>query len=71
MEVEPLLTAREIAAAVRLEPQAVLLLARKGVLPSIRLGYKTVRFRMSEVLAALDKARTGNFTEKITGDIEQ
>ena len=42
MEVEPLLTAREIAAAVRLEPQAVLLLAQKECSPPS--GWDTRRF---------------------------
>ncbi len=60
MQLEPLSAASEISPTVRLKTSTILSLARRKVIPSIRLGRKTVRFRLSEVIAALDKANTAN-----------
>ena len=39
-----LLTAQELARALRLNPQTLYRLARRGVIPSIRIGGKSLRF---------------------------
>jgi excisionase family DNA binding protein len=60
-EFEPFLTAREVAERLRIAPCTVLRYFDKGVLPGWRLQHgprRPVRFRWSEVEAALVKERT-------------
>jgi predicted site-specific integrase-resolvase len=56
-EFEPFLTAREVAVRLRVAPCTVLRYFDEGVLPGRRLRagrYRPVRFRWSEIEAALD-----------------
>jgi len=50
---EPLVTAADIARHCRVTSRAVLLWADRGTIPSLRIGSKTRRFRMSEVIKAI------------------
>jgi hypothetical protein len=50
---EELVTAAHVAKHCKVTSRAVLLWADKGILPSLRIGNKTRRFRMSEVIAAI------------------
>jgi hypothetical protein len=50
---EELVTAAQVAKHCKVTSRAVLLWADKGILPSIRIGSKTRRFRMSEVIKAI------------------
>jgi excisionase family DNA binding protein len=50
---EPLVTAEDVARYCNVSSRAVLLWADKGILPSLRIGSKTRRFRMSEVVQAI------------------
>ena len=53
---EPLIDATEVAKFLGLAgPKSVHTLARRRRLPVYRLGPKTMRFRLSEVQAALDR----------------
>ena len=61
-EFEPLLTAREVAERLRIAPCTVLRYYEDGVLPGRRLRagrFHPVRFRWSEIEAALDFAEPG------------
>jgi hypothetical protein len=49
-----IVTAKELAPVIKVRNEAaVLRLARRDVIPSLRLGYRTVRFNLPAVLAAL------------------
>lgn len=50
---EPLVTAAHVARHCAVTSRAVLLWADRGTIPSLRIGSKTRRFRMSEVLKAI------------------
>ena len=56
-------TADEIGARLRLNADTVLAWARQGRIPFVRLSPKVVRFRLADVVAALeahqDSGRTG------------
>ncbi len=61
-EFEPFLTAREVAERLRVAPCTVLRYYEDGVLPGRRLRagrFHPVRFRWSEIEAALDFAQPG------------
>lgn len=49
-----LLTAPELARAFKLNPQTLYRLARRGLIPSIRIGKKVLRFDPIQVRAALE-----------------
>ena len=49
-----LLTARELAAIFKLNPQTLYRLARRGVIPAIRIGRKSLRFDPIQVREALE-----------------
>lgn len=51
-----LLTINELAARLRLHPVTVRGLKRRGVIPSLKLGHRTLRFSWPDVLAALQAA---------------
>jgi excisionase family DNA binding protein len=51
---EPLVTPDEIGEIVRLDKNTILKMARQRVIPSVRLNCRTIRFRLSAVLAALE-----------------
>jgi excisionase family DNA binding protein len=55
MRAEPLLNYPAIAGELRLPERYVRYLVSKGVIPYIRLGHKTIRFRLSDVERALKK----------------
>ena len=42
-----LLTAKEVAAILRVKPARVYTLARDGLLPSVRIGDRQIRFQLS------------------------
>lgn len=48
-----LLTAQELARVLKLNPQTLYRLARRGVLPAIRIGKKSLRFDPAQVRNAL------------------
>ncbi|GEM_PF-6745492 len=49
-----LLTAPELARALKLNPQTLYRLARRGLIPSIRIGKKVLRFDPIQVRATLE-----------------
>lgn len=49
-----LLTAKEVAAALRLNEQTVYRLARTGKIPFLRIGTKAIRFDLEQVREALE-----------------
>ena len=51
-----LLTIDELAQRLRLHPVTVRGLKRRGVIPAIRVGHRTLRFEYEKVLEALRKA---------------
>ena len=55
---DDLITAEELGARLRLKPDTVILWARQGRIPVRRLSRKVVRFRLPEVVAALEAATT-------------
>ncbi|MCE9618483.1 MAG: helix-turn-helix domain-containing protein [Planctomycetes bacterium] len=48
-----LLTARELAKRLRVSTDTVRAWARRGVIPSLRLSPKVIRYKSEEVLSAL------------------
>jgi len=49
-----IVTAKELAPVIKVRNEAaVLRLARRGIIPSLRMGYRTVRFNLPAVLAAI------------------
>lgn len=54
---EPFVDAKSIAEVLGLSSKRVYAMARAGILPATRLGPRTLRFRLTEVLAALDGLR--------------
>lgn len=55
-----LLTANELAATFKLNPQTVYRLARRGAIPSIRIGPKSLRFDPTKVRAVLEGGGSAN-----------
>lgn len=53
-----LLTAQELARVLKLNPQTLYRLARRGVLPAIRIGKKSLRFDPAQVRIALQAQTT-------------
>lgn len=53
-----LLTAEELAAVLKLNPQTLYRLARQGVIPAIRIGKKSLRFDPIKVRESLDAQGT-------------
>jgi excisionase family DNA binding protein len=53
---DDLLTAEEVAERLRLKPDTITIWARQGRIPAHRLTRKVIRFRLPEVIAALDAA---------------
>lgn len=51
-----LLTLDELAGRLRLHPVTVRGLKRRGVIPSLRIGHRTLRFEYAKVLDALRQA---------------
>lgn len=54
---EPLITKSEVALRLGLTEGGVKQLLLRRVIPVIRLGHRTIRFRWSEVVAAVDRYR--------------
>lgn len=46
---DPLWTAGEVASYLRLRPETIRMMARNGELPSIKVGKRVWRFKISEV----------------------
>jgi excisionase family DNA binding protein len=53
---EELLTIYELAQRLRLHPETARGLYRRGVIPGIKIGYRTLRFDYSQVVEALRQA---------------
>ena len=51
---DELLTAEELGARIRLKPDTIVSWARQGRIPSLRLSRKVIRFRLTDVVAALE-----------------
>lgn len=54
--IETLLTIDELAQRLRLHPVTVRGLKRRGLIPSIRVGHRTLRFEYGKVVEALRNA---------------
>jgi excisionase family DNA binding protein len=54
-ELQPLLRAEQVGKILGKHPRTVLVLARSGALPCVRLGHRTVRFRSEDVQAFIEK----------------
>lgn len=52
---EKLLTAEQLADEIGLEESAVIRLRKQRKIPAVKLGYRTFRFRLPSVEAALSK----------------
>ena len=52
-----MLSAEELSSRLKLRPNTLLAWARRGKIPSVKLGRKTVRFSYEAVVAVIDKAR--------------
>lgn len=50
-----LLTAEEVAAHFRVKAETVRGWARQGIVPSIKLSHKMVRYRLDDVIEALQR----------------
>jgi excisionase family DNA binding protein len=59
MALTPLLTDRDVAAALAVQPETVRRWAACGVLPSVRLGNRLLRFRAEEVERWIEDHATG------------
>lgn len=53
---EQLLTLKELAQRLRLHPDTARSLYRRGKIPGIKLGHRTLRFDYAQVLEALRQA---------------
>jgi excisionase family DNA binding protein len=53
-----LLTAEQLAVEIGLEESAVIRLRKQRTIPAVKLGYRTFRFRLSSVEAALARLET-------------
>jgi excisionase family DNA binding protein len=51
------LTAEEVGARLRLKANTVVAWARRGRIPFLRLSRKIIRFKLADVVAALEDAR--------------
>jgi excisionase family DNA binding protein len=56
VELEPLLSCKEVAAALHVSKQTAYRWALSGFLPSVRIGPGTLRFRPREIQAWVDAA---------------
>jgi excisionase family DNA binding protein len=57
---DELLTAEEVADRLRVNPDTVAVWARRRRIPALRLSRKVIRFRLPEVIAALEAATAGD-----------
>lgn len=53
---DELLTLKELAQRLRLHPDTARSLYRRGVIPGLKLGHRTLRFEYQQVLEALRQA---------------
>jgi len=53
IKTEPLWTVKEVAKYLRLKPETIRMMARNGELPSIKVGKRVWRFKISEVKGRL------------------
>ena len=53
---DELLTLAELAQRLRLHPDTARSLYRRGVIPGLKIGHRTLRFEYSQVLEALRQA---------------
>ena len=60
---EPLVTAREISLATGVKLFAIRKAVRQGAFPAYQLGNGRLRFRLSEVFAAIEASRSGGTNE--------
>jgi excisionase family DNA binding protein len=49
------LTSEQLAAELQISGDAVRRLRRRGSIPAIRVGYRTIRYRLADVAAAMAK----------------
>jgi len=57
------LTAEEIGSRLRINADTVLAWARRGRIPHVRISQKIIRFRLTDVVAALETPRDSETTE--------
>ena len=60
---EELITAGEVAKILKVSKATVYTLAQLGVIPCYRIGERSVRFKLSEVMEYLDRVR--NDSERV------
>jgi excisionase family DNA binding protein len=65
--VEKLLTAKQIADAKGLDEQTVVRLRKDRKIPAVQLGYKTFRFQLTAVEAAISKLEIKAITARRKG----
>lgn len=53
------MTTAEVSAVLQKHPVTVLGMARRGVLPTVRLGTRSVRFRPEDITRYIDEHRIG------------
>jgi excisionase family DNA binding protein len=56
-EIEPLIKIEEVAERLALTVHGIRKLARRRAIPSVKLGYRCLRFKWSEVEAAINRYR--------------
>ena len=59
LKTEPLWTVSEVASYLRLRPETIRMMARNGELPSIKVGKRVWRFKISEVKGWLKASMEG------------
>ena len=65
---DDLLTADEVADRLRVKPDTVVVWARQGRIPAHRLSRKVIRFRLQEVVEALDAAAQSSLACRPEGE---
>ena len=64
MEEFQLLRAEDVARILKVTPSAVFKWARSGVIPSYRIHEKSLRFKMEDIAAFVEKGKGMGFTYK-------
>jgi excisionase family DNA binding protein len=68
---DDLIPADEMAARIRVRPDTIAIWARAGKIPAHWLGRRVVRFRQSEVVAALEAAAAASLGKDRATSLEE
>jgi len=63
MRDEELMTTAELARALRVRPRAVRSWIKRGLIPVVRIGERTLRFSWPDVVAALERGEEGRHAD--------